>query len=55
MNEDLKKKLILLLAIFVAIVLLYYIMSPYQHCMRMMDAREASFGERFACFRETGW
>jgi hypothetical protein len=55
MNEDLKKNLILLGAIFVAVVLLYYIMSPYQHCMRMMDARGTEFSGRFACIHETRW
>ena len=34
MDSDLKKKLILIGAVFMAVVSFYYIASPYQNCKR---------------------
>jgi len=57
MNEDLKNKLILLGVIFVGIVLLYYIMSPYQKCYRAMMERGGMTNDEAVgrCVGPTGW
>lgn len=59
MDDELKKKLIVIAAIFVAVIGIYYLTSPYQNCMRSTDAKN-SFKEdpsRLAlfCTKFTRW
>ncbi|MBI5006687.1 MAG: hypothetical protein HZB95_06120 [Nitrosomonadales bacterium] len=50
MDDDTKKKLILVGVVAVAILAIYYVVSPYQNCVR-------SKGNGFAgwCTMHTGW
>jgi len=41
MDDALKKRLILIAAIFIAVIALYYLASPYHNCIRSTDIKKA--------------
>ena len=52
-NKQLRNYLILMVAVVVGVLALYYLMSPYQNCVRDIEADRASQFVR--CMENTSW
>ena len=52
-NKQLRNYLILMVAVIVGVLFLYYIVSPYQNCIRDIDADRAS--QFVLCVENTSW
>ena len=52
-NKQLRNYLILMVAVIVGILFLYYIVSPYQNCIRDIEADRAS--QFVLCVENTSW
>ncbi len=52
-NKQLRNYLILMVAVIVGVLALYYLMSPYQNCVRDIDADRAS--QFVLCVENTSW
>ena len=53
MDNDLIKFLIKVVLLSTLVLILYFVISPYQNCLRIVDDPESNM--KFECVKETGW
>ena len=54
-NKQLRNYLILMVAVIVGVLFLYYIVSPYQNCMRDIQSDYSEGYEKTTCSLRTDW
>ena len=55
MDNDTKQKLIVIAAVLAAILIFYYIASPYQNCLRYEANGQYANVKEYACGLKTDW
>jgi len=57
-DKEFIKKIILILVIFVCLIIFYYVVSPYQNCIRFVDRERPALGKSDLygqCMHEKSW